>query len=102
MNVSTLGTPNPPPTFNLKKGRGAGPPSALGGAAAKDLQADLAAAEADYNGGRFDDAIAKYRAIMVKAPALTMSNRLAPLGFPHSPPADGTSEDASQRDPSSP
>jgi Flp pilus assembly protein TadD len=74
MAVSTLGTPNPPLTFNLKKGGGAGPASALGGAAAKDLQADLAAAEVDYNGAKYDDAIAKYRAIMAKAPALTVIN----------------------------
>jgi Flp pilus assembly protein TadD len=74
MNVSTIGTPNPPLTFNLKKGGGAGPASALGGAAAKDLQADLAAAEVDYNAAKYDDAIAKYRAIMAKAPALTVIN----------------------------
>src|SRR6188474_555395 len=45
--VATLGSPNPPLTFTLKKGGSAGPMSALGGAAAKDLQADLAAAEMD-------------------------------------------------------
>ncbi len=74
MPISTIGTPNPPLTFTLKKGGGAGPASALGGAAAKDLQADLAAAEADYNAGKFDDSIAKYRAILAKAPVLTVIN----------------------------
>jgi Flp pilus assembly protein TadD len=72
--VATLGTPNPPLTFTLKKGGAPGPMSALGGAAAKDLQADLAAAEVDYNAGKFDDAITKYRAIMAKAPVLTVIN----------------------------
>lgn len=74
LDVKTIGAPNPPLTFNLRKGGGPGPASALGGVAAKDLQADLAAAEADYNAGRFDDAIAKYRAIMAKAPALSVIN----------------------------
>ena len=74
MPISTLGTPNPPLTFTLKKGGAASPMSALGGAAAKDLQADLAAAEVDFNAAKYDDAIAKYRAILVKAPALNMIN----------------------------
>jgi Flp pilus assembly protein TadD len=74
MPVSTLGTPNPPLTFTMKKGSGAAPTSALGTAAPKDLQADLAAAESDYNAGKYDDAIAKYRAILAKAPALNVIN----------------------------
>jgi len=73
LRVQTIGTPNPPLTFTLKKG-GAGPSGALGGVAAKDLQADLAAAEADFNAQKYDDAIAKYRAIMTKAPALHVIN----------------------------
>jgi len=73
LQVNTIGQPNPPLTFTLKKG-GAGPASALGNAAAKDLQADLAAAEADFNGGKYDDAITKYRAILAKAPALSVIN----------------------------
>src|SRR4029079_5394843 len=74
MPVSTLGTPNPPLTFTMKKGGGPAATSALGAAAPKDLQADLAAAEVDFNAGKFDDAIAKYKAIMAKAPALTVIN----------------------------
>ena len=69
--VQTIGAPNPPLTFTLKKGA-TGPTSALGNAAAKDLQADLAVAEVDYNAGKYDEAIAKYRAILAKAPALNM------------------------------
>ncbi len=72
LNVGTIGTPNPPLTFTLKKG---GPPvGGAGGIAGKDLQAELAAADADYNGGKYDDAITKYRAIMTKAPALSVIN----------------------------
>ena len=48
MTVSTIGAPNPPLTLTLKKGGAPGPASALGGAAAKDLQADLAAADQLY------------------------------------------------------
>jgi Tfp pilus assembly protein PilF len=73
LRVQTIGQPNPPLTFTLKKG-GAGPTSALGNVATKELQADLAAAEADFNGGRYDDAITKYRGILAKAPALHVIN----------------------------
>jgi len=72
LNVGTIGTPNPPLTFTLKKGGGGGMPG--GGVAGKDLQAELAAADADYNAGKYDDAITKYRAIMTKAPALSVIN----------------------------
>ena len=51
MNVQTIGAPNPPLTFTLKQGGGAAPVGALGGVAAKDLQADLAAADQLYNAG---------------------------------------------------
>jgi tetratricopeptide (TPR) repeat protein len=71
MNVQTIGAPNPPLTITLKKG--SSPAAGLGGAA-KDIQADLAAAEADYNAGKYDDAITKYRAILAKAPSLTAIN----------------------------
>ena len=74
LNVSTIGAPNPPLTFTLKKGGNAGPASALGGAAAKDLQADLQSADQLFNSQKFDEAIASYRAILVKAPALSVIN----------------------------
>ncbi len=72
LNVSTIGSPNPPLTITLRKGGGASGGGA--GVAGKDLQAELAAADADYNAGKFDDAITKYRAIMTKAPALSVIN----------------------------
>ena len=74
MTVSTIGAPNPPLTLTLKKGGAPGPASALGGAAAKDLQADLAAADQLYNAQKYDEAIAAYRQIMTKAPALSVIN----------------------------
>ncbi len=73
LNVQTIGAPNPPLTFTLKKGAG-GPASALGGMAAKDLQAELAAADQLYNSQKWDEAIAAYKAIMTKTPALSMIN----------------------------
>jgi predicted Zn-dependent protease len=73
MRVQTIGQPNPPLTFTLKKGA-PGPTSALGNTATKEIQADLAAAEADYNAGRYDDAIAKYKAMLAKTPALHVIN----------------------------
>jgi hypothetical protein len=73
LNVSTIGAPNPPLTFTMKKGA-AGPTSALGSTAAKDLQADLAAADTLYNAQKYDESIAAYRQIMAKAPALSVIN----------------------------
>jgi TolA-binding protein len=74
LQVSTIGAPNPPLTFTMKKGGAAGPTSALGGTAAKDLQADLQAADLLYNSAKYDESIAAYRQIMVKAPALSVIN----------------------------
>jgi Tfp pilus assembly protein PilF len=74
LQVQTIGTPNPPLSFNLKKGGGGGPAGALGGVAAKDLQAELANADSLYNAQKWDDAIAAYRAIMTKAPSLSVIN----------------------------
>ena len=74
LNVSTIGAPNPPLTFTMKKGGAAGPTSALGGAAAKDLQADLQNAEQLFNAQKYDESITAYRQIMAKAPALSVIN----------------------------
>src|SRR5258708_5088526 len=74
LQVSTIGAPNPPLTFTMKKGGAAGPTSALGGTAAKDLQADLQAVDLLYNSAKYDESIAAYRQIMVKAPALSVIN----------------------------
>ena len=74
MAVNTIGAPNPPLTFTLKKGGGAAPPGALGGIAAKDLQTELAAADTLYNQQKWDEAVAAYRAIMAKAPSLSVIN----------------------------
>ena len=74
MPVSTIGTPNPPLFFTLKKGGGGPASGALGGMAAKDLQADLASADLLYNQSKWDDAIAAYRAIIAKAPSLSVIN----------------------------
>jgi Flp pilus assembly protein TadD len=74
LNVNTIGAPNPPLTFTLKKGGNAAAAGALGGLAAKDLQADLAAADQLYNAQKWDDAIAAYRGIMTKAPSLSVIN----------------------------
>ena len=74
MGVQTIGAPNPPLTFRLKKG-GTGPAaSALGSMAVKDLQTELGAADALYNAQKWDEAIAAYRAILTKAPSLSVIN----------------------------
>ena len=74
MQVQTIGAPNPPLSFNLRKGSGGASAGALGGVAAKDLQAELASADALYNAQKWDEAVAAYRAIMAKAPSLSVIN----------------------------
>ena len=73
-NVQTIGAPNPPITFALKKGGAPAPTGALGGLAAKDLQAELATADGLYNQQKWDEAVAAYRTIMAKAPSLSVIN----------------------------
>jgi predicted TPR repeat methyltransferase len=60
---------NPPVSFALK----AAGPYGLG-MAARDLQADLAAADKLFNERKWDEAIAAYRAILDKAPSLSVIN----------------------------
>jgi Tfp pilus assembly protein PilF len=67
------GGPNPPITFALKKSGNANY-GALGGIASKDLQSDLAAADALFNQRKWDDAISAYRTIMSRAPSLSVIN----------------------------
>jgi Tfp pilus assembly protein PilF len=70
MSVQTIGAPNPPLTFTLKRGNAAAA-SALAGINAKDLQAELAAADQLFNSQRWDESIAAYEAIVAKAPSVT-------------------------------
>ena len=74
LNVQTIGSPNPPITFTLKKGSGGGAGGALAGVNAKELQGELAAADQLYNAGQWDAAIGAYKAVLVKAPALSVIN----------------------------
>jgi Flp pilus assembly protein TadD len=73
LNVQTIGAPNPPLSFTLKKGS-TGPASALGATGAKDLQVELAAADQLFNSQKWDDAIGAYKAILAKTPALSLIN----------------------------
>ncbi|MFN7915824.1 MAG: tetratricopeptide repeat protein [Vicinamibacterales bacterium] len=67
------GGQNFPLTFELKHS-GVAFFGALGGIMSKDLQADLAAADALYNQKKWDDAIAAYKAVLNKAPVITTIN----------------------------
>jgi len=64
-----MGTPNPPVTFALKK-TGNANFGALGGLAAKDLQANLDRAESLFKEEHWDEAIAAYREVLSAAPPL--------------------------------
>lgn len=72
MNIRSSPVNNPPLAFALTKVPT--PPSILGTLSAKDLQADLAQADGLYNAQKWDEAIEAYRAIMAKAPSLSVIN----------------------------
>jgi predicted TPR repeat methyltransferase len=67
------GSPNPPLTFALHRS-GPAASGALGGISAKDLQADLASADGLFAKERWDEAIAAYRSIVARSPALSVVN----------------------------
>jgi len=67
------GNPNPPITFTLKR-TGPAYSGAMAGIAAKDLQNELTAADTLFNQQKWDEAIAAYRTIMSKTPALSVIN----------------------------
>jgi Tfp pilus assembly protein PilF len=67
------GGQNPPVSFELKHS-GVAFFGALGGIVNKDLQADLANADALYSQKKWDDAIAAYRVILNKVPVITSIN----------------------------
>ena len=60
--------------FMLAKAAAVAPYGALGGVQAKDLQNELAAADELYSAARWDQAITAYKAILAKAPALSVIN----------------------------
>jgi tetratricopeptide (TPR) repeat protein len=68
-----MGAPNPPIQFVLKK-TGNANFGALGGITSKDLQTELAAADALFKQSRWDEAIAAYKVVLEKAPPLTAVN----------------------------
>ena len=69
--IRTIGQPNPPVEFTLAAGA-PGAAGALAGVNTKELQGELAAAEAKMNANDYDGAIAAYQAMLVKVPALSM------------------------------
>lgn len=66
-----IGSPNPPVSFVLSR-NSPEPSSALGNITVKDLQARLASADALFNEEKWDDAVAAYRSIMARSPALSV------------------------------
>jgi tetratricopeptide (TPR) repeat protein len=58
------------PTFTLRRAPQP-PPSALGNIGAKELQAELRAADQQYNAQQWDQAVASYKSILAKSPALS-------------------------------
>ncbi|MFN7976708.1 MAG: carboxypeptidase regulatory-like domain-containing protein [Vicinamibacterales bacterium] len=67
--VRTIGQPNPPVEFVLAPGAGAMP--GMAGVNTKELQTELAAADAKMQANDFDGAIAGYTALITKVPQLT-------------------------------
>jgi Flp pilus assembly protein TadD len=61
------------PTFTLRRAPQP-PPSAIGNVGLKDLQAELRLADQQYNAQQWDQAIASYKSVLAKAPALSFIN----------------------------
>jgi tetratricopeptide (TPR) repeat protein len=61
------------PLLTLRKAP-APPPSALGSVGAKDLQSELRSADQMFNAQQWDQAIASYKSILAKTPALSVIN----------------------------
>ena len=59
------------PVFTLRRAP-APPPSILGNVGARDLQAELKTADQQFNAQQWDQAIATYRNILTRAPALAV------------------------------
>jgi thioredoxin-like negative regulator of GroEL len=70
VGVRMLG-PGPTLTFTLRKIVADVPTGVLAGLNARDLQRELADADAFYNAEQWDQAIAAYKTVLAKAPALT-------------------------------
>jgi predicted Zn-dependent protease len=68
-----FGSPNPAISFTLRK-NGPLPTAPLGNVSARDLQTQLAAADALFTQQKWDEAIAAYRAILSRTPALSAIN----------------------------
>jgi tetratricopeptide (TPR) repeat protein len=68
--IRTIGQPNPPVEFTLAPGAPGGG-GALAGVNTKELQAELAAADAKMAANDYDGAIAAYQGMVAKVPALT-------------------------------
>jgi tetratricopeptide (TPR) repeat protein len=68
-----FGSPNPGMTFTLRK-NGPLPTAPLGNVTARDLQTQLSAADTLYSQQKWDEAIAAYKAILARTPALSAIN----------------------------
>jgi tetratricopeptide (TPR) repeat protein len=77
-----MGSQNPVVAFALKK-RGAANFGALAGVLAKDLQAELGAADTLFEQQRWDEAIAAYRTVLAKTPPLSALNLQIALAQRH-------------------
>jgi tetratricopeptide (TPR) repeat protein len=73
LNIQRVGTPNPPLMFTLQRAPVKLPPG-VEGLTAKDLQQQLAAADALYNQNKFEEAIGIYRTILSNAPSMAVIN----------------------------
>jgi Flp pilus assembly protein TadD len=73
INIVRTGTPLPPMTFTLPKAI-VRPPAGVEGITARDLQQQIAAADALFKQQKYDEAIQIYRSIVRGAPSLAVVN----------------------------
>ena len=79
-NLPVRVSSNPPIVFALKK-HGAANFGALAGIVAKDLQTEIAAADALFTQSRWDEAIAAYRSVLAKVAPLSNINLQIALAY---------------------
>jgi Flp pilus assembly protein TadD len=82
LNIQRTGTPLPPLVFALPKAV-VRPPAGVEGMTAKELQQQLASADALYRDQKFEEAVGIYRSILRGAPSLAIVNLQIGAAYRH-------------------
>jgi Flp pilus assembly protein TadD len=89
MRVTTIGAANPPLLFTLRKAVAPPPSTILNGVSPKDIQSELRNADALFNAAQWDQAIAAYKSLLSRVPALNVINLQIAAAYRHKKDYDG-------------